>query len=244
MGQARRYRVNAAASGFIMDKKYILFDLDGTLTDSFEGIKNAMIYCLSKYGITPRPKDFRKLIGPPVIWSLEHFYNIEGKQAIEALGYFREYYDTKGCFENRVYEGVEDMLKVLTAHDKKLMIATSKPEPMAIKVIEHFGLADYFCFIAGSMSESEQDSYYADPHVTAPRSTKEDVIRYVLSENDIRDLERTVMIGDRHWDINASHKVGIQSIGVRYGYADEGELEQAEADAIADNPMQIVQHIL
>ena len=229
---------------FDMDKKYILFDLDGTLTDSFEGIKNAMTYCLSKYGVTPKKESFRRIIGPPITWSLENFYNIKGEQAIEALGFFREYYDVKGCFENRVYDGVEDMLKTLTAHGKKLMIATSKPEPMAIKVVEHFGLSDYFCFIAGSMSESEQDSYYADPKYTAPRSTKEDVIRYALSENDIRDLERTVMIGDRYWDINASRKVGIQSIGVRYGYAEEGELEKAAADAIADTPMQIVEHLL
>ena len=227
-----------------MDKRYVLFDLDGTLTDSFEGIKNAMTYCLSKYGITPKAEELSRVIGPPVVWSLKTFYNIEGEQGLEALRYFREYYDNKGCFENKVYDGVEEMLKTLAAHGKKLMIATSKPEPMAIKVLEHFGLTDYFCFISGSMAESEQDNYYTEHKNTNPRISKEDVIRYAIEENGIRDLEHAVMVGDRRWDIDAAKKVGIDTIGVRYGYADEGELETAGADIIVDTPMDIVGHIL
>ena len=227
-----------------MDKRYVLFDLDGTLTDSFEGIKNALTYCLSKYGITPKPSEFSRVIGPPVVWSLKTFYNIEGEQALEALSFFREYYDNKGCFENRVYDNVEEMLKTLKAHDKKLMIATSKPEPMAIKVIEHFGLSDYFCFISGSMAETENDLHYSNLKGTTARSSKEDVIRYALEKNGIRDLEHAVMIGDRRWDIDAAKNVGIDTIGVRYGYADEQELSNAGADIIVDNPMDIIEHIL
>ena len=227
-----------------MDKRYVLFDLDGTLTDSFEGIKNALTYCLSKYGITPKPSEFSRVIGPPVVWSLKTFYNIEGEQALEALSFFREYYDNKGCFENRVYDNVEEMLKTLKAHDKKLMIATSKPEPMAIKVIEHFGLSDYFCFISGSMAETENDQHYSNLKGTTARSSKEDVIRYALEKNGIRDLEHAVMIGDRRWDIDAAKNVGIDTIGVRYGYADEQELSNAGADIIVDKPMDIIEHIL
>ena len=227
-----------------MDKRYVLFDLDGTLTDSFEGIKNALTYCLSKYGITPKPSEFSRVIGPPVVWSLKTFYNIEGEQALEALSFFREYYDNKGCFENRVYDNVEEMLKTLKAHDKKLMIATSKPEPMAIKVIEHFGLSDYFCFISGSMAETENDLHYSNLKGTTARSSKEDVIRYALEKNGIRDLEHAVMIGDRRWDIDAAKNVGIDTIGVRYGYADEQELSNAGADIIVDKPMDIIEHIL
>lgn len=227
-----------------MDKRYVLFDLDGTLTDSFEGIKNALTYCLSKYGITPKPSEFSRVIGPPVVWSLKTFYNIEGEQALEALSFFREYYDNKGCFENRVYDNVEEMLKTLKAHDKKLMIATSKPEPMAIKVIEHFGLLDYFCFISGSMAETENDLHYSNLKGTTARSSKEDVIRYALEKNGIRDLEHAVMIGDRRWDIDAAKNIGIDTIGVRYGYADEQELSNAGADIIVDNPMDIIEHIL
>lgn len=227
-----------------MDKRYVLFDLDGTLTDSFEGIKNALTYCLSKYGITPKPSEFSRVIGPPVVWSLKTFYNIEGEQALEALSFFREYYDNKGCFENRVYDNVEEMLKTLKAHDKKLMIATSKPEPMAIKVIEHFGLLDYFCFISGSMAETENDLHYSNLKGTTARSSKEDVIRYALEKNGIRDLEHAVMIGDRRWDIDAAKNIGIDTIGVRYGYADEQELSNAGADIIVDKPMDIIEHIL
>lgn len=227
-----------------MDKRYILFDLDGTLTDSYEGIRNALTYSLSKYGIEPRPDEFSSIIGPPVIWSLKNFYGIEGEQGIEALNYFREYYDERGCFENRLYDGVEEMLKTLLAHDKKLMIATSKPEPMAIKIIDHFGLSDYFCFISGATAESEHDNHYTELRGTAPRTSKEDVIRYALESNDIRDIEHAVMIGDRHWDINAAKAIGIDTIGAGYGYADELELEHAGADYIADSPMDIIRLVL
>ncbi len=228
-----------------MDKRYVLFDLDGTLTDSYEGIKNAFIYSLSKYGITPGDSELSRVIGPPVIWSLKTFYNIDGEKALEALEYFREYYDNKGCFENRLYDNVEEMLKILRSHDKKLMIATSKPEPMAIKIIDHFGLSDYFCFISGSTAENEADKHYAASVTnTLARSSKEDVIRYALTENGIRDLEHAVMVGDRRWDINAAKNIGIDTIGVRCGYADENELEDAGAGVIVDMPMDIIKHIV
>ena len=227
-----------------MDKRYILFDLDGTLTDSYEGIVNALKYCLSKYGIEPKPESFGNIIGPPVIWSLKTFYNIEGEQAMEALKYFREYYDKQGYLENKLYPGVEEMLKTLVAHDKKLLLATSKPEIMAHKVIEHFGLEDYFCFIAGSTAENESDRGYVDTAKTAVRSTKEDVIGYALKTNDILDPEHAVMVGDRVWDIKAAKQFGLQTIGVSYGYAEPGELEQAGADQIAAVPMQLVEMIV
>ena len=227
-----------------MDKRYILFDLDGTLTDSYEGIRNALTYSLSKYGIVPKSDEFSRIIGPPVIWSLKTFYGIEGEQGMEALNYFREYYDAQGCFENKLYDGVEEMLKTLIAHDKKLMVATSKPEPMAIKIIDHFGLSDYFCFISGSTAENDQDIHYTELKDAVPRASKEDVIRYALESNDIRDIEHAVMVGDRHWDIDAAKAVGIDTIGVRYGYAEEHELEQARADYIADKPMDVVGFVL
>ncbi len=227
-----------------MEKRYVLFDLDGTLTDSYEGIRNAFGYCLSKYGISPEPEEYRRFIGPPVLWSLKTFYGIEGEKANEALCYFREYYDSRGCLENHVYDGAEEMLRTLAAHDKKLMVATSKPEPIAIKILEHFGLADYFCFIAGSTAEDENDNHYASLRNAVPRSSKEEVIRYCLRENDIRDLEHAVMVGDRRWDIDAAKKIGMQSIGVRYGYAEPDELEQSGADIIVDTPMEIITHIV
>ena len=227
-----------------MEKRYVLFDLDGTLTDSYEGIINSLRYSLSKFNIEPKPETFRQIIGPPVTWSLKTFYGMDDETALEALAYFREYYDKGGYLENRLYDGVEDMLKTLRAHDKKLLLATSKPEIMANRVLEHFGLDDYFCFVAGSNAESMSDAGYVDPVNTELRSTKEDVIAYVLKANAIRDPENAVMVGDRMWDIRAGRMLGLQTVGVSYGYADPGELEEAGADFIADTPCRVSEIIV
>jgi len=213
-----------------MDKRYILFDLDGTLTDSYEGIINAFIYTLEHMGIEPRPDTYRKCIGPPVAWSLQTFYGMNDEQAAEGLRLFREYYDAKGCFENFPYLGIEEMLQVLNAHGKKLMVATAKPEHMAVRILEHFGLADYFCFIAGI---TQDKSIPDDPNA---RATKEEVIRYILRTNGILDPENAVMVGDRGGDIRAARMFGLQTIGVAYGYGTEEELRAAGADHIADTP--------
>ncbi len=213
-----------------MDKRYILFDLDGTLTDSYEGIINAFIYTLEHMGIEPRPDTYRKCIGPPVAWSLQTFYGMNEEQAAEGLRLFREYYDAKGCFENFPYIGIEEMLQVLNAHGKKLMVATAKPEHMAVRILEHFGLADYFCFIAGI---TQDKSIPDDPNA---RATKEEVIRYILRTNGILDPENAVMVGDRGGDIRAARMFGLQTIGVAYGYGTEEELRAAGADHIADTP--------
>ena len=223
----------------IMEKRYILFDLDGTLTDSYEGIINAFRYSLDRMGIEPRPETFRKCIGPPVQWSLQTFYGFDDEQQDEGLRLFREYYDRKGCFENRPYNGIEEMLQVLYAHGKKLMVATAKPEHMAVRILEHFGLADYFCFIAGITQD--RSSPFDDPNA---RATKEEVIRYILRTNGILDPENAVMVGDRAGDIRAAKQFGLQTIGVSYGYGTEEELFSANADHIALTPEKVAEIIV
>ncbi len=222
-----------------MEKRYVLFDLDGTLTDSYEGIINALRFSLNKFNVEPKPDTFRKIIGPPVVWSLKKFYGFDDETAEKGCRYFREYYRSSGYLENKVYPGTEEMLKTLRGHDKKLLLATSKPEPMARMVLEHFGLAEYFCFIAGANTDSRIS---ADNQ--GLRSSKEDVIGYVLKTNGILDPENAVMVGDRMWDIQAGKKFGLQTIGVRYGYAAEGELEEAGADYIASSPLRVAEFIV
>ncbi|MBQ7174101.1 MAG: HAD hydrolase-like protein [Lachnospiraceae bacterium] len=222
-----------------MDKRYILFDLDGTLTDSYEGIINAFRYALRHMEIEPRPETFRNCIGPPVTWSLQTFYGMDDTQADEGLRLFREYYDSRGLYENRPYNGIEEMLQVLNAHGKKLMVATAKPEHMAIRVLEHFGLADYFCFIAGI--NQDRSSPVDDP---ASRATKEEVIRYVLRTNGILDPENAVMVGDRGGDIRAARQFGLQTLGVTYGYGTEDELRSAGADHLAETPERVAEIIV
>lgn len=223
----------------IMDKRYVLFDLDGTLTDSYEGIINAFKYALHRMKIEPRPETFRKYVGPPVMWSFQTYYGMDEAQAEEGLALFREYYSAHGIFENRVYTGVEEMLQVLNAHGKKLMVATAKPEHMALRVLEHFGLRDYFCFVAGITHDKSPT--FEDPTI---RASKEEVIRHVLRTNGILDPENAVMVGDRSGDIRAARQFGMQTIGVAYGYGTEEELRTAGADHIAETPGRVAEIIV
>ena len=140
---------------------------------------------------------------------------------MNAIGVYREYFSDRGIFENEVYEGIEEMLKALTSSGKKLFVASSKPEVFVRKIMEHFGLDSYFTFMGG-----------ADLGET--RVKKADVIRYVLAENGITDLEKVIMIGDRKHDILGAREVGVDSVGVLYGYGDREELTGAQADFLAE----------
>lgn len=207
-----------------MKKQNLFFDLDGTLTDSMPGITRAVQYALRHYGI--EAEDLNALspfVGPPLHESFKEYYQFSDKDAGEAVYVFREYYNEKGWMENAPYDGVEDMLKALKESGKKLYVATSKPDEMAKRVLSHFGLTEYFEFIGGANDDST-------------RVKKDDVIRYVMENCGLTDLESIVMVGDRKHDIEGAHKVGIKAVGVLYGYGDEKELKEAGADWIAGTP--------
>lgn len=198
------------------------FDLDGTLTDSSLGITNSVIYALKKFGI--EATDRRRLysfIGPPLIDSFEKFCGFTKEQCKEAVGYYREYYRDRGIFENRVYDGMEDVLKELKRRGKTLVVATSKPEPFARQIIEHFHLMQYFDYVAGM----EMDG---------GRGTKEEVIRYALYTCKITDKSRVLMVGDREHDVIGAHASGIECLGILYGFGGRDELLKAGADYIAE----------
>lgn len=207
-----------------MNKTYdiFFFDLDGTITDSSLGITNSVIYALKKYGI--EEKDYGKLcrfIGPPLTESFQKFYGFSKEQSIEAVKFYREYYTVKGIYENRVYDGFEDVLKNLRKAGKKLVVATSKPEPFAKTIIEYFHLDSYFDYIAGM-------------ELDGGRGMKADVIQYALEACQIADMSRVLMVGDREHDVLGAHKIGIDCLGVLYGFGTREELEEAGADHIAE----------
>jgi phosphoglycolate phosphatase len=203
-----------------MSYDYILFDLDGTLTDSSIGITNSVMYALKKYGIDVSDrKELYKFIGPPLEGSFEKYYGFSKKEAKRAVEYYREYYRDKGIFENVVYHGLEDLLKELEINSKILIVATSKPEVFAKQVLEYFDIAKYFTYIAGS-------------NLDGTRVKKCEVIRYALKSSNIIDFSKTIMIGDRKHDIIGAKDVGISSIGVLFGYGSRDELEEAGADFI------------
>lgn len=211
-----------------MQKRYILFDLDGTLTDSREGIIRSILHALNYYGIQVEDHDtLRPFLGPPLAESFRKYFNFSQEQSLEAVGYYREYFAVKGLLENRVYDGVEELVKNLQNRGYKLFLATSKPEIYAKQIMDHFGLSPYFTFIGGATLDES-------------RLKKADVIRYVLEENQIMDMSEVVMVGDRNQDVWGAKQNGIDVIGVLYGYGSREELEEAGVDAIAELPEDVM----
>ena len=207
-----------------MSAEYVLFDLDGTLTDPGLGITNSVAHALAHFGIavTDRTQLYR-FIGPPLVDSFMEYYGFTEEQAQTAVKVYREYFADRGWAENTVYEGMETLLSELTAAGKTLLVATSKPQVFAERILLHFGLARYFTHICGVALQ-------------APRGySKADVIREALAKASVTDLNSAIMVGDRHHDIDGAKAVGIASVGVLYGYGDREEHEKAEADAIVES---------
>lgn len=210
----------------------VLFDLDGTLTDPGEGITNSVIFSLEKFGITVSNRaELYKFIGPPLLYSYKEYYGFSESDAKLAIKYYREYFSEKGIFENRVYDGITDMLGKLRGNNIRLSVATSKPDPFAVKILEHFGLTEYFSLVAGATMDET-------------RSEKHEVIEYALRGLHIEDKARCIMVGDRKHDILGAKKNGLKSVGVLYGYGSRGELETEGADMLAETPLDICGLIL
>ena len=200
-------------------KQYLLFDLDGTLTDPMVGITSSVQYALEKFGIHVRYlKELIPFIGPPLAESFQKFYGFSKEDAEKAIQYYREYYAPKGIFENEVYEGIPEMLAHLTEAGFTLLVATSKPTVFARKVLKHFGMEDYFSFVGGS-------------ELDGSRTKKAEVISYILKTCGI-EAKEAIMIGDRRHDIEGGKACGLESVGVLYGYGTEQELTEAGADHI------------
>ena len=206
----------------------ILFDLDGTLTDPGEGITNSVAYALKKFGIEVSDKrELYKFIGPPLKDSFMKYYGFDEEGSESAISCYREYFRDTGIFENQVYEGVEDMLTQLHANGKRLVLATSKPEEFALRILKHFDLKKYFTVVAGASMDSS-------------RSKKGDVIAYALSMCDSIDKNTAIMVGDREHDVIGAKENSLKCIGVLYGYGSEDELKNSGADYIVPKPLDII----
>lgn len=214
------------------DYRYILFDLDGTLTDSGKGIVNSVAYSLEKCKIPVGDHEqLYRFVGPPLVHSYMNFYGFSHEEAVRMVDIYREYYAVKGLFENDVYPGIEALLKKLHQSGKILIVATSKPEEYARQIMEHFGLDRYFTYIAGS-------------NMDETRSKKAEVIQYALDTCRIREKEKVIMIGDREHDVYGAREIGIDCIGVLYGYGDRNELEEAGAAGIAETVSELTEILL
>lgn len=202
--------------------KYILFDLDGTLTDPFVGITKAVAYGLKSQGIEPPELEkLKPFIGPPLDDSYMKYYHMDHDTTWKAIEKFREYFNKSGKFENEVYEGMEDFLQALNDLGLKLYVCTSKPIVFANEIMEHFHLDKYFQGIYGS-------------EFNGIRKEKADVIAYCLKQEGIR-AEDCIMVGDRQHDIIGAHKNNIPCIGVLYGYGDREEFERFDCDYVVND---------
>ena len=208
---------------------HIFFDLDGTLTDPAQGITNSFIHALKYFGRElPSYEELCKLIGPPLPYSFETILGFPKEKVMEAVAKYREYFATKGLFENSVYPGIPELLQTLKEKGKHLVVATSKPEEYSIKIIEHFGLSNYFDFVCGSLMDES-------------RSKKAEVIAYALERCGLGedDQSRVLMVGDRLHDIEGAQQNGLKSCGVLFGYGSREELEEAGADYIVKDVMDL-----
>ena len=202
--------------------EYIFMDLDGTITDSREGITKCFEYALNYFGIEVENRaDLEQFIGPPLEQSFREGFGFDKEKAELAVAKYRERFVPIGLYENLVYPGMEDALQRLKEAGKVLIVATSKPETMAKKILAHFGLDGYFDDICGSDSDKN-------------RSKKDEVIRYALEKHAITDLDDVLMVGDRKFDVIGAAKCGLKCMGVLYGFGDREELETAGAAYIAE----------
>lgn len=209
---------------------YILFDLDGTLTDPKPGITRCVQYALHKFGIEEQDLDkLEPFIGPPLLDSFQEFYGFEEEKGQQAIVYYRERFRTVGLFENEVYPGIAQMLARLQEAGCHLAVASSKPEIFVKRILEHFGLSSYFEVVVGS----ELDGRRARKEEVVEEALRQLLGEEALAQQSLRPIEDVVMVGDRKFDIQGAKRFGIASIGVRYGYAGQGELEEAGADRIA-----------
>ncbi len=216
-----------------MKNKIILFDLDGTLTDPALGITKSVAYALDAYGVAYESLDtLQPFIGPPLREQFMKYTGFDVETGEKMVKKYREYYSVTGIYENRVYDGIPEMLEKLKAAGKTLAVATSKPEKFANIILEHFDIAKYFHLCAGANMDNT-------------RTNKAEVIEYALSELGVSDKkDSVVMVGDRMHDINGAKKNGLSSIGVTFGYGSKEELSECGADIIVDTVRELSEILL
>ncbi len=207
-------------------KAGVVFDLDGTLVDSLPGIADAYRHVFDQLGMAPMPDaEIKQLVGPPIQVVLHEQFGFSGSALDEGVKIFRGHYGTQGLFNFSIYDGIDELLTRLSEAGLVLYIATSKLQTMATEVVAHAGWAHRFAEIGGAS-------------IDGSLHLKADVLRWTLSKM-ASDIEPIGMVGDRAADIHGGREVGLQSVGVTWGYGDITELEEAGADRIVDSPREL-----
>lgn len=205
---------------------YILFDLDGTLTDPKLGITSCVQYALNKLGIEEPDRDkLEPFIGPPLLDSFREFYGFDDEKGQQAIAYYRERFATIGIFENEIYPGIAQMLAELQQAGRHLAVASSKASIYVERILEHFGIRQYFEVAVGSELDGRR---------TRKEEVVEEALRQLLHDNLEEYRQDIVMVGDRKYDIEGARMYQVKTIGVAYGYAADAELEAAGADVVVE----------
>lgn len=213
---------------------YILFDLDGTLTDPKEGITKSVQYALADFGIDePNLDKLEPFIGPPLKESFMEFYGFTNEDALRAVDKYRERFVVTGIFENEIYDGIADLLEELQEKGFKISIASSKPTVLVERILDYFDIAKYFDYVVGSEMDGRR---------TKKEEVVEEALRQMVPEGV--DRKQVAMIGDRKFDVEGAKAFGLTSIAVSYGYAPNGELEAAGAEFIVDTVQELRQLLL
>ena len=225
--------------------EYILFDLDGTLTDPKVGITTCVQYALKHFGIDEPDNDkLTPFIGPPLTDSYKDFYGFTDEQAQIGLVKYRERFSTIGWMENEIYPGMEDMLKMLHEKGIKLAVASSKPRVFVEKILDYFHIQQYFAVVSGAELDGSRNNKQAVMKEAFVRlgiikGVEADDItddNYAMTDDELAQIAsvKCAMVGDRKFDVNGAKALGVTSVAVSYGYAPEGELEACEPDYLVD----------
>ena len=215
-----------------MKYQHILFDLDGTLTDSAEGITKSTAYALQHFNIEVADlKSLEKFIGPKLQDSFMEFYNFSEEQAERASELFQERFARIGKFENKLYPGIKELLEKLKNSGRKLYVATSKPVFYSKEILDHFSISQYFEDISGA-------------ELDGSKSHKEEVIGRILTQNKITPSGQVVMVGDRKFDVVGAKANQIPVIGVLYGFGGREDLTASGADRLATDLAELAQILL
>ncbi len=210
---------------------YILFDLDGTITDSKPGIIDCIRYALDMKGIECPDATLDKMVGPPFRVSMTEYLGLEMDLVEQLITLYRGKYAIDGWNNLLVYDGVIEMLSALKLAGKRLAVATSKPIKFTNMIIEGYGLGEYFDCVGGASADASKES-------------KADVIQGVLDTLGIKHKDSVLMVGDRMFDIDGAHSLGIDCVGVLWGYGSKEEFEEHKAEYIVSTPSEVVSLLL
>lgn len=211
---------------------YVIFDFDGTVADTGEGILKSLQYSFEQMGReVPDMSDLKRFIGPPVYYSYTHFYGVSEEEVETYIRKYRERYKEKGIYECRIYDGMKELLYELKSRGVKVGIASSKPEHLIYSVADFLDITSMFDVIVGVKSDNSR------------HSTKKDIILEAMEKLGAADKEKVLMVGDRCFDIEGAAEAGVKSCGAIWGYGNKEEFLKHKADMIAEEPLDVVNFI-